>query len=280
MVFFRLRENAMNIIDLDDKHLDIYLYCLEDWYPDVRDAREHKACWVEHMKGRGLRVKLAVEGDKTLGMIQYVPIEHGFAEGKDAYFVHCIWVHGHKQGIGDQRKRGIGKALLKAAEEDAAARGAKGMAVWGLSLPLWMKASWFKKQGYAKVDKLSIQVLLWKPFAPDAVVPRWIKQKKGPVAGKGVVTVTAFKNGWCPNMNIIYDRAKRASAEFGDKVEFRGIPTLERRDFEEWGIADALFIDEKEIRIGPPPSYEKIRAKIAKRVRKLPSKKGMLEVQG
>lgn len=36
-----------------------------------------------------------------------------------------------------------------------------------------------------------------------------------------------------------------------------------------WGIADALFIDEKEIRTGPPPSYEDIKKKIAKRVKKL-----------
>jgi len=270
----------MNIIDLDDAHLDIFLYCLEDWYPDVKESRAHKAAWVEHMKDKGLRVKLAVEGDKTLGMIQYVPVEHAFAEGRDAYFIHCIWVHGHKQGIGDQRKKGIGKALLKAAEEDAAARGAKGMAAWGISLPIWMKASWFKKQGYAKVDKQSIQVLMWKPFAPGAVVPKWIKQKKSPDLKEGVITVTAFTNGWCPNMNVIYDRAKRASAEFGHKVEFRGVSTLERGAFEEWGIADALFIDGKEIRTGPPPSYEKIRAKIAKCVRKLPSEKGMREVQG
>ena len=36
--------------------------------------------------GRGLRVKLAEADDGTLaGMIQYVPIEHSFAEGHDLY---------------------------------------------------------------------------------------------------------------------------------------------------------------------------------------------------
>ena len=29
----------------------------------------------------------------------------------------------------------------------------KGIAAWGLSLPFWMKASWFKKHGFKKVDK-------------------------------------------------------------------------------------------------------------------------------
>ena len=37
----------------------------------------------------------------------------------------------------------------------------------------------------------------------------------------------------------------------------------------EWGIADELFVDGKQIRIGPPPSYEKINKIISKRVRKL-----------
>ncbi|MBW1985363.1 MAG: hypothetical protein JRI53_11645 [Deltaproteobacteria bacterium] len=45
--------------------------------------------------------------------------------------------------------------------------------------------------------------------------------------------------------------------------------TFNREVFSEWGIADALFIDGKEIRTGPPHSYEDIKSKIAKRVKKL-----------
>jgi len=35
------------------------------------------------------------------------------------------------------------------------------------------------------------------------------------------------------------------------------------------GIVDAFFIDGKQVRTGPPPSYEKIKKLIAKRVKKL-----------
>jgi len=52
-------------------------------------------------------------------------------------------------------------------------------------------------------------------------------------------------------------------------VVFREIDTFDRERFLEWGIADALFIDDKQVRTGPPPSYEKIKKIIAKRVRKL-----------
>jgi len=85
----------------------------------------------------------------------------------------CIWVHGHKQGRGNFQGHGMGSALLDAAEADARALGAKGLAAWGLWLPFWMKASWFKRHGYRKADRQGIAVLLWKPFTGDAQPPRW-----------------------------------------------------------------------------------------------------------
>ena len=167
------------------------------------------------------------------------------------------------------QKRGMGKALIQAAVENAKELGAKGIAAWGLSLPFWMKAAWFKKQGFKKVDKIGMQILLWKPFTDDAVPPKWIGEKKKPEKVHGKVTVTAFLNGWCPAQNIVFERAKRASAEFGDKVDFQEINTFERDTFLKWGISDALFINGKQIRTGPPPSYEKIKKLIGKRVIKL-----------
>jgi hypothetical protein len=132
-----------------------------------------------------------------------------------------------------------------------------------------MKASWFKKQGYKKVDKTRIQVLLWKPFTTDAVAPKSIKQQTSPQPIPGKVLVTAFLNGWCPAMNITYERSKKAAAEFGDRVVFEGINTFDQDVFKEWGISDAVFIDGKNLSSGPPPSYEKIKKRIAKKVKKL-----------
>ena len=45
-------------------------------------------------------MKLAVgDNGEVGGMIQYIPIEHSFAEGKNLYFINCIWVHGYKIGM-------------------------------------------------------------------------------------------------------------------------------------------------------------------------------------
>ncbi len=262
----------MKIIDLDEKSLPLYLVCLEDWSDEMKEAGKHKEVWYHRMKDKGLRVKLALDDrDEVGGMIQYLPVEHSFAEGKDLYFINCIWVHGHKQGRGNFQGRGMGQALLNAAESDVKTLGRKGLAAWGIMLPFFMRASWFRKQGYRKADRVGMQVLLWKPFAEDATAPRWVRQTGKPELEPGKVTVTAFRNGCCPAQNLTLERAKRAASapEFADKVVFQEIDTFEREKFLELGISDALYIDHKQVWTGPPLSYEKIRRKIGSKVRKL-----------
>ena len=260
----------MRIVDLADEHLDSYMVCLEDWSEEMLEAGSHKRCWYECAKNDGFRVKLALDDQGVVGgMIQYGPIESSFAEGEGLYFIYCVWVHGYKQGRGNFQKRGMGRALLQAAEEDARQLGADGMTAWGLSLPVWMKASWFRKHGYSKVDKRSVAVLLWKPFTENVVPPKWFPQQKTPNRVSGQVTVTAFKSGWCPAQNLSYERAKRAAEAFKNRVVFEEVDTADRAALLEWGIADALFIDGKEVRTGPPPSYEKLKGLIEKRLKRL-----------
>jgi len=258
------------IIDLTPEHEDRYFVCLEDWSDDMKESGNRKQLWYNRMKDRGLRVKLALDDQGVVGgMIQYVPIEYSVAEGKDLYFINCIWVHGYKQGRGDFRKKGMGKALLNAAEEDVKNMGMKGIVAWGLSIPVWMKASWFKKHGFRKTDRQSMMTLLWKPFTEGAIPPKWIREKKKPENIPGQVTVTSFINGWCPVQNLAYERAKRAAAELGDKVVFHEIDTFEPSVCRECGMGDALFIDNRQVRTGPPPSYKKIKRKIEKRLKKI-----------
>jgi len=262
----------MKIIDLNEENKPLFNVCLEDWSDEMKEAGNHKELWCAKMWDKGLRVKLALDDcGEVGGMIQYIPIEHSAADGKDLYFILCVWVHGYKKGRGNFQKSGMGQALLAAAEDDVKSLGAKGIAAWGVPMPFWMRASWFKKHGYAKADGQGFMgpVLLWKSFDDNAIPPKWIERKKKPVFTSGKVNVTVLVNGWCPAMNLIYERAKRAAAQFGGRVEFVGIDTSDRETFLEWGISDALFIDGKEIRTGPPPSFEKIFKKIEKLVRKL-----------
>lgn len=260
----------MEVIDLAEENRHLYFCCLEDWSDEITEGIPKKEEWFNKMVKRGLRAKLAVDEVGTVGgMIQYLPAEHSFIEGGGLYFINCIWVHGYDKGRGNLQGKGMGRALVDAAERDAKDRGAKGMAAWGVMFPFWMKASWFKKQGYSNADRTGTAVLLWKAFANDAAPPKWIKKKKVPQSIPGAVTVTSFTNGWCTGQNMTYERAKRAAEELGEKVIFEAVDTSEREALTEWGIADGLFIDGKEVNTGPPPSYDKIVELITKRLKNL-----------
>ncbi len=260
----------MKVFDMDESHAQDYFCCLEEWSVDMQESGDRKSSWYAHMKEKGLRVKLAEDEDgRVCGMIHYAPIENTYVRGENLFFIYCIWVHGHKEGRGNLQGRGAGRALLFAAEDDARASGARGIAAWGLALPFWMKASWFKRHGYKKADRDGIAALMWKPFTDNARPPEWMKMRKKPGLVPGKVAVTAFVNGWCPAQNAAYERAKRASREFGDRVVFREYDTLDRSVLEEWGLVDAIFIDGKNIGSGPPPSYERIKKKIERRVKRL-----------
>lgn len=264
----------MRIVDLTAEHLPLYLVCLEEWNEEPREAGDHKARWYECYRERGLRVKLALDDQAQVGgMIQYLPIEHSMVAGENLYVVQCIWVHGHKQGRGNYQGRGMGRALLAAAEEDVRTLGAAGLVTWGLSLPFFMRASWFRRQGYRAVDRTELfQVLLWKPFHEGAQPPRWVRPQKRPPAGKDGVQVTALLNGWCTAMCMTVERARRACAALGEGVRFEIVDTKDAAVRAEWGRSDGLFIDGRELRTGPPPSYEKIE----KRIRKAARKKGLV----
>ena len=263
----------MQIVDLRPEHEKLYFVCLEDWSDEMKEAGDHKEKWYAGMKGKGLRVKLAVDDKGTVGgMIHYLPIEQSFAEGEDLYFVNCIWVHGHKQGRGNFQKQGMGKALIKAAEDDARALGAKGMAAWGIALPAWMRASWFRGHGYRRADRQGLSVLVWKPFGAGAEPPRWPPSTgKVPAPVPGKVVVGGCRSGWCPGQNLAFERARRAAEPFGDRVAFRVDDAGDRAALLAWGRSDALFVDGRPVRTGPPPKVERLASLIRRSVRRLPA---------
>jgi N-acetylglutamate synthase and related acetyltransferases len=235
----------------------------------MKEAGDHKQQWYEHMKDKGLRVKLAIDDNNLpCGMIQYVPIEHSMFEGENLYVILCIWVHGHKKGQGNQQHKGIGSELLKAAEQDCRQLGTNGMTAWGLIIPVFMRASWFKRKGYKVADKRGMMRLLWKPLKDEALAPRFMNRIKTPAKAEDKVSIDIFCNGWCPVQNMGYERVKRAAQEFPQQTVINEYFTTNRNIVKEWGIFDSLYIDGKEIQLGPPPSYLKIKKKVKRAVKK------------
>ncbi|WP_319562872.1 GNAT family N-acetyltransferase [Marispirochaeta sp.] len=261
------------IIDLTEEHLPDFCGCLTPDDAAMKEAGSIKAEWCRKKTASVFGAKLArLPGGKLAGMIQYVRADESPAEGNDFFFVHCIWIPPAKRNsAGSQRKKGMGKALLKAAEEEVKGKGAAGLAVWGTPLPFFMKSSWFRRQGYRAVDRSGMQQLLWKPFIPDAEPPAWCKAVPPDPAGffPEKVTVTRFINGICPAMNAIHMRFQRAADELGNKVELKTIDTSDPQILQQWGQTDAVYINEKEFPMGPPPSYKKILKTLKKAVKRL-----------
>ncbi len=258
----------MKIIDLTTEHERAYFVCLEEWNPEMREAGDHKERWYRQMRSRGLRVKLAVDDFGTVGgMIQYAPAGLELDDAAGAYFIYCVFVHGYREGRGDFRGRGMGTGLLSAAEEDARSLGARGIAGWGLALPVWMRASWYRKRGYVTADRDGMRALMWKRFRPGPT-PRWRRPNFSPRLEPGRVTVTAVCSGWCPGQNVCFERAREVAAEFGDRVAFHGFI----RDVGDDATVippDCLFVDERSVSAGPPTARDKIRRIVSRRVRQL-----------
>jgi GNAT superfamily N-acetyltransferase len=261
----------MEIVDLCPERREDFLLCLEPWSDDIRVGHDLKARWTACMEPHGLVVKLAVDdAGATIGMIQAWPIERSWILGQDLYVIGCTWVHGHKgKGVGDRRGSGAGRLLLRAAEDEVRARGAKGMAAWGLWLPFWMRASWYRKQGYRKADRLGMAQLVYKPFEDGVEPPRFLRPVKKPEPIPGRVRVTSFSQGWCCVQNIQSERARIVCERLGGEVVYERIDTSDRDTLLEWGHADALFVDGKDVSSGPPPSEEKIEKLIRKRLARL-----------
>lgn len=262
----------MQIIDLNPKYKEKYIGCLydkpEDW-KDWQGGLEGKRTWYQKMQERGLRVKLALNDEgEACGMIQYGPSENCFTSVKNMFFIYCIWIP-KKPGKENMRRRGMGKALLQAAEEDVRARGADAIMAWGVSLPFWMKASYYKKHGYQKLDKDGMAVLLWKPFSEKAHPPRWERPKKKPELMPDKVVIDVFNSGWCTLQCGHAALVKQVAAELGDQVLYRDVDTSDPARLEEWGISDTIYVNGKELIKGPPMDLKKIRKKIGKQMRKL-----------
>lgn len=260
----------MQIRDLTDADFQRYQCCLEEYEPLLDPGKPYKAEWYNDLKNKGLRIKLAVDDDAEIaGFIHYAPIEQTPIRGQNLYFVYCIWVHGHKLGIGNRQQRGLGKALLEAAENDAKCLGAKGLVAWGLRIPVWMKAAWFRKHGYKVADKKGMMALVYIAFSADCPKPAFPKPRKKVPKARDRVIISDFICGWCTYTNVTHAHAARIAAEYPADVELMTYNLRDPTIREEWGIGETLFINGKEIRMAPPLSYEALKAKVEKQIQKL-----------
>ena len=110
----------MEIVDLTEDRLDVFLCCLKPEDMGFAGGVPLKREWYRRFRDRGVRVKLAIDEDGVAaGMSQYAPVDLSPSiEGEGGtWVIDCIWVHGYRSGIGDRRGKGMGPALLAASDK-------------------------------------------------------------------------------------------------------------------------------------------------------------------
>jgi ribosomal protein S18 acetylase RimI-like enzyme len=261
---------CMQIVDLDPEHEDVFLRCLKVDDRTFGEGVPLKRAWLDRHRDGGVGVKLAIDDDGAVaGMIQYSQKELApfvVADG-GTWVIHCIWVHVYEGGIGNRGGRGMGPALLRAAEEDMRSRGARGVAAWGIQADQWMNAPWFEGHGYRRVDEQGWLALTFKAFDPDVDDPRFLAEVRRPEAIPGKVRVSSFCIGWCTSGNLNHEWAKRASEELGDAVVFEHYDTSDPAVAAEWGISTGIFVDGEQYPVDGTETYEKVREFIGQRIR-------------
>ena len=260
--------NKFNVVDLSDNEMNEYLCCLKTWDDSFYSERKRK--WYNKKVKQGLCVKIIKdEKENVLGMAQYLPAKETFIEGENIFFIQCIWVHGYDKGFGNVQGRGLGTLLLKEVEKDVKRKGIGALAAWGMSFQEWMPVSWYIKHGYNEIDRDGMKILVWKKFNDTVVKPKFIKPKKLPDTIKGKVLVTVFNDGWCQDPNIEIDLTKKIVKEYGNKVIYKEYDTSDRDVLKEWGIDNAILVDNEWLTFGPYSVEDQLRELIEEKIKKL-----------
>jgi N-acetylglutamate synthase-like GNAT family acetyltransferase len=251
----------MRIAEIDNKTEGTFFHCLHDELPDDPRVIAIRRDWYNKLKPKGLRGKvLTAENDDVVGLCQYLPIEYSPFEGKDLMAILCMWIHGYEHHVGNQQGRGYGRFMLEYIEEDARSSGMKGVVVWGKDFPFWNPVSFYEHMGYSRVDKDGQDVLVWKPFEPNATSPT-IRRIPPPMPGrKGKVAVTVHQYGWCWGDIAECLNAKEAVEEIGDIAEYSQIDiSLSHCILRKFYLDRMLYKPD-----GPPAKIEEMRDDIIK----------------
>lgn len=215
----------------------------------------------------GFRIKVALLGGKQVGFAYAIPLEISpwGPLGNDLMVLPCLVVQGKVKG------KGIGRALIKAVEEEARRQSKKGLLVIAYDHDFWfMPEAYFERCGFSPVrcrDSAEFpgarEMIMCKFFDKSAVLPEFStpKYRFKPVPGK--VVVDLFWNSFCQTSAIEAERVREVAAEFGERVVIREYCADNRDVFLRHQIDRGIYINGGKIGWGYEAPREGIREAIA-----------------
>jgi len=216
----------------------------------VNESDEMDACgrsrlaWLRGMRGKGLRVKVGLLDGEQAGFAYVMPIEVSpwGPLGRHLMFLSCLWV------LPEAKGKGIGRAMIAAAEEEAVRQGRKAIVTRAFHHDFWfMPAAFFEKNGYEAARTSGKEVILWKRFDPSAETPEFLQPKYEYTAAPGKVVVELFWHTFCETSWIEAQRVREAAAEFGDAVLLNEYCADDREVLLRYQRPRGIFINGKEI---------------------------------
>jgi len=244
--------------------------CTHEGESDEIDAcARRRLAWLKGMYAQGLRVKVALRDDQRVGFLYLMPIEvcPWGPLGRDLMAIPCLVVQDKAKG------RGVGRALIEAAEEEARAQGRKGLVTEAYYWDSWfMPAPFFERCGFSVARSREVpgqaergghrEAILWKLLDASAETPRFLKRdyRFEPVPGK--VVVDLFYNTFCETSDMEAQRVREVVEEFGDRVVLREYCADDRAVFAEYQTPRAIYVNGREIWWGYEAPREGIREAI------------------
>lgn len=225
-----------------------------------RNARERLA-WLRGRQEAGLRVKVADLDGEQAGFLYVMPIEMSpwGPLGHDLLVFPCMFVLPSAAG------RGVGSALIAAAEEEVHRQGRKGLVTMGYHHDFWfMPAAFFERRGFVEARRAGRTVILWKVVDPSAEAPHLLDPEDRFELVPGRVVVDLFWNRFCQTSNIESQRVREVAQEFGEAVVLREYDACDPGTLQRYQRARGIFVDGEEIGWGYTAPREGIREAIAK----------------
>jgi predicted GNAT family acetyltransferase len=245
------------IVDLKPDNVSKALCCQfrEGYW--VGAVEERKNFLFSRLTEGKIRGKIAVDGEKGLGWIDYYPIEDGWIR------IGCIDVPRENCG------RGIGRALINACLDDC--RRSKGVIV-GATVWDHMPKGFFKKCGFFDTDEkadVSLMAVKFGVEEPPKTGKEQSQEKYKPKLERRKLVIDMFDDGKCPVSFVTRQLVKEAAGDFSDKIVVREYDLKDKAVVEEFGYVHGIFLNGEKAFFGyPDRDYQEIAKKIREALRK------------
>jgi GNAT superfamily N-acetyltransferase len=238
----------MEVVNLTEKYMHFVSVCthIDDLNEEMKYAASIREKWIRDTMEKGLKIKVAIDKGEPVGFAHCLPIELGSwgMSGRDLMTIPCLAVQ-YRRIYNKERGSGIGRALMKAVEEEAKESKKGGVAVLCYDNDsFFMPSAFFKKLGYREIARQNDTVIVLKAWSDvDPPVMHKLNYKFKPVKGK--VVVDAFWTPICLTSIIEIQRVREICTEYGDKVILNEYNCGTKSIIEKYQTQRALFFNGK-----------------------------------